>query len=78
MVALILGVVVLILLLFATKSFSSADPKQVARVLRYIGGGVTLLFAVFLLVRGQIGPAISIRLLGFGILGYVSLWPAGF
>ena len=78
MVALILGIVVLILLLFAAKSFSSADPKQVARVLRYIGGGVTLLFGVFLLVRGQIGPAISIGLLGLGILGYVSLWPASF
>ena len=78
MVALILGVVVLILLLFATKSFSSADPKQVARALRYIAGGVTLLFAVFLLVRGQIGPAISVGLLGLGVLGYVSLWPASF
>jgi hypothetical protein len=78
MVALILGIVVLILLLFAAKSFSSADPKQVARVLRYIGGGVTLLFGVFLLVRGQIGPAISIGLLGLGILGFVSLWPASF
>ena len=78
MVALILGIVVLILLLFAAKSFSSADPKQVARVLRYIGGGMTLLFGVFLLVRGQIGPAISVGLLGLGILGYVSLWPASF
>ena len=78
MFALILGVVVLILLLFATKSFSSADPKQVARALRYIAGGVTLLFAVFLLVRGQIGPAISVGLLGLGVLGYVSLWPASF
>ena len=31
--------IVLILLLFAAYSFSKADPKQAARVLRYIGGG---------------------------------------
>jgi hypothetical protein len=78
MPALVLGVVVLILLLLAAYSFSKADPKQAARVLRYIGGGAALLFAVFLLVRGEIGPAVSIGLLGLGLLGYVSLWRASF
>ena len=78
MPALFLGVVVLILLLFAAYFFSKADPKQVVRVLRYIGGGAALLFAVFLLVRGEIGPAVSIALLGLGLIGYVSLWPANF
>src|SRR3984893_4584525 len=78
MPALVLGVVVLILLLFAAYSFSKADPKQAARVLRYIGGGAALLFAVFLLVRGEIGPAVSIGLIGLGLLGYVSLWRASF
>jgi hypothetical protein len=78
MPALILGVIVLVLLLLAAYSFSKADPKQVARVLRYIGGGAALLFAVFLLVRGAIVPAISIGLIGLGLLGYVSLWRASF
>jgi hypothetical protein len=76
MIALILGIFVLILLLFAAKSFSKADPKRVAYILRYIGGGVVLLFAGFLLVRGQIGAALTIGLFGLGVLGYVSLWPA--
>ena len=71
MPALALGVIVLILLLFAAYSFSKADPKQAVRVLRYIGGGAALLFAVFLLVRGAIGPALSIGLIGLGLLGYV-------
>src|SRR5271170_2173444 len=35
----LLGVVVLILLLWAVNVFSKADPKQAARILRYIGGG---------------------------------------
>ena len=78
MLAFVLGVIVLILLLFAAYSFSKADAKQAARVLRYIGAGTALLFAVFLLVRGQIGPAVSIGLIGLGLLGYVSLWRASF
>jgi len=78
MLTFVLGVIVLILLLFAAYSFSKVDPKQAARVLRYIGAGTALLFAVFLLVRGQIWPAISIGLIGLGLLGYVSLWRASF
>jgi hypothetical protein len=76
MLALILGIVVLVSLLFAIKSFSKADPKQLARLLRYTGGGVALLIAAFLLLRGQMGPAISIALFGLGLFGYLSLWPA--
>jgi hypothetical protein len=33
---------------------------------------------MILLVRSQIGAALSIGLLGLGVLGYVSLWPASF
>ena len=47
-------------------------------MLRYIGGGAALLFAVFLLVRGAIVPAVSIGLIGLGLLGFVSLWRASF
>lgn len=78
MPALALGVIVLILLLFAAYSFSKADPKQLARVLRYLGGGAALLFAIFLLVRGAIVPAVSIGLIGLGLLGYAPLWRLNF
>jgi hypothetical protein len=78
MPALVLGVIVLILLLFAAYSFSKADPKHVVRVLRYVVGSAALLFAVFLLVRGSIVPAVAIGLIGLGLLGYVSLWRASF
>jgi hypothetical protein len=76
MLALVFGGVVLILLLLAIQSFSKADPKRLARVLRYIGGGAALLITTLLFLRGQIGPAVSIGLVGLGVLGYVSLWPA--
>ena len=78
MPALVLGVIVLILLLFAAYSFSKADPKHVLRVLRYVVGSAALLFAVFLLVRGSIVPAVAIGLIGLGLLGHVSLWRARF
>jgi len=75
---LLLGVVVLVLLLWAANSFSKADPKAAARLLRNLGGVVVVLFAGFLLLRGEIGPAITVGLVGLGMLGWVSLWPATF
>jgi hypothetical protein len=74
----ILGVAVLILLLWAASAFSKADPKQAARLLRAIGGVGALLFAVFLLFRGQIGIAIPVGTVGLGLLGWLSLWRPGF
>jgi hypothetical protein len=72
----LLGVVVLILLLWAANAFSKADPKQAARLLRMIGGGAALIFAAFLLFRGEIGVAIPVGAVGLGLLGWISLWPA--
>jgi hypothetical protein len=74
----LLGVVVLILLLWAVNAFSKADPKQAARLLRQMGGGAALIFAAFLLFRGEIGLAIPVGALGLGLLGWVALWPASF
>jgi hypothetical protein len=74
----ILGVVVLILLLWAVNAFSKVDPKQAARLMRTIGGGAALIFAVFLLLRGEIGVAVSVGAVGLGLLGWISLWPATF
>jgi hypothetical protein len=73
----LLGLVVLLLLMWAAKAFSKADPKQAARVLRAIGGGAALLLAVFLLFRGEIGVAIPVGVFGLGLLGWMSL-PATF
>ena len=74
----VLGVAVLVLGLWAVNAFSKADPKQAARFLRYIGGGAALLFAAFLLFRGEIGIAIPVGVFDLGLLGWVSLWPAAF
>ena len=72
----LLGGAILFLLLWAVNAFSKVDPKLAARVLRALGGGVALLVAGFLLLRGEIGAAIPVGALGLGLLGWVSLWPA--
>ena len=74
----LLGGAILFLLLWAVNAFAKVDPKLAARVLRALGGGVALLVAGFLLLRGEIGAAIPVGALGLGLLGWVSLWPATF
>jgi DnaJ domain len=78
----LLGVAVLLLLLWAGNSFTKADPKQVARLLRKLGGGLALLFAAFLVLRGEIAVAVPVGLFGFGLLGWSPGgsfgWPASF
>jgi DnaJ-domain-containing protein 1 len=78
MPAFLLGVVALFLLLFASSAFVKADPKQVARVLRWIGGVGALLLAGFLLFRGVIAVAIPLGAFGLSLLGWTSIWPAAF
>jgi hypothetical protein len=78
MVPFLLGTVALLLLLWAAAAFSNADPKQVARVLRWIGGVAALLLAGFLLLRGQAAVAIPIGGFGLALLGWTSFWPASF
>jgi hypothetical protein len=78
MPAFLLGVTALLLLLFAVSAFVKADPKQVARVMRWIGGGAALLLASFLLFRGAIGVAIPLGFFGLSLLGWASFWPASF
>jgi DnaJ-domain-containing protein 1 len=72
----LLGIVVLILGLWAVNALSKADPKQAARLLRALGGGAALLLAAFLLFRGEFGVAVPVGLFGLGLLGWVSMWPA--
>jgi hypothetical protein len=78
MPAFLLGVVALFLLLWAASAFIKADPKVVARVLRWIGGVAALLLASFLLFRGAIAIAIPLGAFGLGLLGWTSFWPAPF
>ena len=78
MPAFLLGVVALLLLLWAASAFIKSDPKEVARVLRWIGGGASLLLAGFLLFRGAIAFAIPLGAFGLSLLGWTLFWPTPF
>ena len=73
---LLLGVAVLILLLWAVNAFSKADPKAGCAAVTLLGGVGALIFAAFLLFRGEFGVAIPVGVFGLGLLGWISLWPA--
>jgi DnaJ domain len=77
MVTVIFGVVVLALLLLAMNAFAKANPKQLAPVLKTVGGVGALGGAAFLATRGQIGLAIPLGVAGLGLLGWLPFGPAG-
>jgi DnaJ-domain-containing protein 1 len=70
MPTLILGVLVFLLLLWALKSFSNANPKQVAKVLKSLGGVLALGLAAFLAARGQFFIAVPLGAAGLQLLGW--------
>jgi len=78
MAAFLFGVAALLLVLGAISAFTKADPKQVARLLRWVGGIGALAAAGFLLFRGVIAIAIPLGAFGLGLLGWTSFWPASF
>jgi len=78
MPAIILGVLVLVLALWALNVISKVDPKVAARVVKAAGGLLALGFAVFLGLRGEIGIAIPLGAFGLGLLGWLPFGPAGF
>jgi hypothetical protein len=78
MPALIFGVLVLVLALWALNIISKADPRIAARVAKMGGGLISLGLAVFLGLRGEIGVAIPLGAFGLGLLGWLPFGPAGF
>lgn len=75
---LIFGILVLVLALWALNLISKADPRIAARVVKAAGGLLSLAFAVFLGVRGELAIAIPLGAFGLGLLGWMPFGPAGF
>ncbi len=71
MPALVLGLVALVLALWALNVISRVDPGVGARVARIAGGLLSIGLAVFLGVRGQLGIAIPVGIFGLGLLGWL-------
>jgi hypothetical protein len=78
MPALIFGVVVLVLLLWAASIFAKADTRKLVRVARPAGGIGALALAVFLGARGELAVAVPLGFAGLSLLGWLPFGPAGF
>jgi hypothetical protein len=74
----VLGVIALLVILWALTGFAKANPKALAKVVRLSGGIIAVVGAVFLAVRGQIGLAIPIGAAGLGMLGWGPLRDVAF
>ncbi|HEY6255754.1 MAG TPA: J domain-containing protein, partial [Xanthobacteraceae bacterium] len=71
----ILGILVLALLLWASNAFTNVDPRKLAPAVKYAGGFGALGGAAFLAARGQFQVAVPLGLAGLGLLGWL---PWGF
>jgi hypothetical protein len=69
MIYLLGGVILFFLVLRALRAFAEADPAALALVIRRGGGGVALLAALALLLRGRLDMAIGLGGLGAWLLG---------
>lgn len=75
---LLFGLLALVLALWALNVISKVDPKVGARVLKAGGGLLSLGFAVFLGLRGEVGVAIPLGAFGLGLLGWLPFGTGGF
>ncbi len=75
---LVFGLVALVAALVALHMVSKVDPRIGARVMKAGGGLISIGFAVYLGLRGQMGLAIPLGAFGLGLLGWLPFGPAGF
>jgi DnaJ-domain-containing protein 1 len=75
---LLLGILALVLGLWALNVITKVDPKVAARVAKAAGGLISLGMAVFLGLRGELWVAIPLGMFGLGLLGWMPFGPAGF
>jgi hypothetical protein len=78
MPVMLLGILALVLALWALNVISKVDPHTGARVAKAGGGILSLGLAAFLGLRGEIGIAVPLGIFGLGLLGWMPFGPAGF
>jgi DnaJ domain len=77
MPALVFGLLVLLLALWALSVISKVDPKVGARVMKVGGGLLALGLAIFLGLRGEIYIALPLGAFGLGLLGWAPFGDLG-
>lgn len=73
----LIGLVIVVGGWWLIRSFANAQPAQVRGLIRKVGGGAAILFAGILALRGQMGLAMPLFMLGLGMFGMQSAFPNG-
>lgn len=73
----ILGLVIVVGGWYLIKSFANAQPAQVRGLIRKLGGVAVLVFAGFMMLKGEINVAIPLFMLGLGLMGQQAMFPNG-
>jgi hypothetical protein len=73
----ILGLVIVVGGWYLIKSFANAQPAQVRGLIRKLGGVAVLVFAGFMMLKGEINLAIPLFMLGLGLMGQQAMFPNG-
>lgn len=74
MIDIILGAIALLVFLIALREFLGADPKMLARNLRYFALGSLLLTALGLVITERIIPAVAVAILAFVLFARRPFW----
>src|SRR5262245_60465148 len=77
MAPVLIGVAVLALLLLLVRAFADADPRVLVKGLRYAGAVVLGAFALVLVFRGGIAPALFFGSMAWGLATGGRVWPGG-
>ncbi|HZT25461.1 MAG TPA: DnaJ domain-containing protein [Pseudolabrys sp.] len=70
MPALLFGIVVLVLALWALNVIAKVDPKIAARAVKIAGGLIAIALAAFMFLRGEVWVALPLGAFGLGLLGW--------
>ena len=77
MIDLLIGAFALVLILILMHGFTRADPKSLAKGLRYLGAGALVVAAAFFLVRGIVPAAVLLGSMAYGAFTGGRVWPGG-
>ena len=73
----IVGLVIVVGGWWLLKAFANAQPANVRKLIRKVGGGAIIAFSGLMALKGQINLAIPLFMLGLGLMGQQMVFPHG-
>lgn len=73
----IVGLVIVVGGWWLLKAFANAQPANVRKLIRKVGGGAIIAFSGLMALKGQINLAIPLFMLGLGLMGQQMVFPNG-